>query len=110
MKLLFVSLILLLAWHGSILAHEEQITDLKKVSADHQVKAVRYCKGQYEVQLKDGSARQFQEFDLRFKTDSGRDGPKPGSPALIKAGMAGDRAFVIFSGPEEMKDFVKKSC
>lgn len=24
--------------------------------------------------------------------------------------QAGDRAFVVFSGPEEMKDFLKRTC
>ena len=105
-----MALTMLLVGTGLVFANEGQITDLKKVPADHQVKAVRYCKGQYEVQLKDGSARELKEFDLRFKTDSSSDGPEPGSPVLIKAGMAGDRSFLIFSGPDEMKDFVKKTC
>lgn len=91
-------------------AHEGGMQDLKQVPPDHQVKAVGYCKGEYRVTLKDGSTREFKEFDLRLKTDSSPNGPKPGTPALIKAGMAGDRAFVIFSEPGEMKDFVKKVC
>ncbi len=28
----------------------------------------------------------------------------------VVAGMAGNRAFVVFSGPEEMKDFLKRTC
>lgn len=86
MKRFFVVLALLSVAVGSAFAHEGQITDLKKLPAEHQVKAIQYCKGQYHVQLQDGSARQLKEFDLRFKTDSSPDGPRPGSPALINGG------------------------
>jgi cytochrome c len=110
MRRLFVVLVVLSVGVGTALAHEAQIVDLKNAPPDHQVKAVGYCKGEYQVALKDGSTRQFKEFDLRLKTDSGPTGPKPGAPALIKAGMAGDRAFLVFSEPGEMKDFVKKTC
>lgn len=95
---------------GSAAAHEGQAVDLRQAPPDHQVQAVDYCQGRYEVKLRDGSTRQFKEFDLRFKTDSGPKGPEPGTPALIHAGMAGDRAFVIFSGPDEMKAFLKQTC
>jgi cytochrome c len=47
---------------------------------------------------------------LRLKTDSSGDGPTPGAPALIPAGMMGDRADVIFSAPDEIGKFVGKSC
>ncbi len=110
MRRLTVLLALVLFGIGSAGAHEGAMVDLKQVPADHQVKAVGYCKGEYRVTLHDGSSREFKEFDLRFKTDSSPNGPRTGVPALIKAGMAGDRAFVIFSEPGEMKDFVKKVC
>ena len=110
MKRLVVALAVLCVGAGPALAHEEQIRDLKQAPPDHQVKAVGYCKGEYQVALKDGSARQFKEFDLRLKTDSSPNGPKPGVPVLVKAGMVGDRAFLVFFEPGEMKDFVKKTC
>ncbi len=110
MRKIAVLLAILLFGSSSAFAHEEQIFDLKKAPADHQVQAVGYCKGEYRVTLKDGSSRQFKEYDLRLKTDSGPNGPERGTPALIKAGMAGDRAFLVFSEPGEMKDFVKKTC
>lgn len=95
---------------GAAFAHEGKIVNLKAAPPDHQVEAGGYCKGTYEIKLKDGSIRQFKEFDLRFKTDSGSNGPQPGVPVLIPAGMVGDRAFVIFSDPDDIKTFLKKTC
>jgi hypothetical protein len=74
------------------------------------VEALGYCKGRYEVKLKDGSSRRFQEFGLSFKIDSGPNGPKPGVPTLVQAGKVGDRALVIFSGLEEMKTLPQQAC
>ena len=91
-------------------AQQGGIVDLKTVTPDRLVEAVGYCNGRYEVTLKDGSVRQFREFDLSFKTDSGPNGPKPGAPVLMQAGRVGDRVFLIFSGLEEMKTFPKKIC
>ena len=56
---------------------------------------------------KEGSAIEYSEFDLRFKTDSTPDGPPLGIPVVINAGMRGDRGFVIFSGPSEIGAFIK---
>ena len=91
-------------------AQQGGIVDLKTVTPDRLVEAVGYCNGRYEVKLKDGSVRQFREFDLSFKTDSGPNGPKPGAPVLMQAGRVGDRAFLVFSGLEEVKTFPKKTC
>lgn len=110
MRRLVVALTLIGLGMSPASAHEGGIQDLKQVPADHQIQAVGYCKGEYRVALKDGSSREFKEFDLRFKTDLSPNGPKPGAPVLVKAGMVGDRAFVVFSEPGEMKDFVKKVC
>ena len=95
---------------GVALAHEGRIVDLKKAPPDHQVEGVNYCKGTYRLKLKDGSTSDFKEFDLRFKTDSGPTGPNPGAPVLIPAGMAGDRAFLVFAEPDELKNMLKKTC
>ena len=101
-----------LAWLGAGLAvaHEERITDLKAAPPDHQVEGVNYCKGTYRLKLKDGSTTDFTEFNLRFKTDLGPTGPNPGAPVLIPAGMAGDRAFLIFADLDEMKTALAKAC
>jgi len=101
-----------LAWLGTGVAgaQEGRIVDLKKVPPDHQVEGVNYCKGTYRLKLKDGSTRDFKEFDLRFKTDSGPTGPNPGAPVLIPSGKAGDRAFLVFAEPDELKNMLKKTC
>jgi len=95
---------------GMAFAHEGNIVNLRTAPPDHQVEAAGYCKGEYRLKLRDGSTRWFKEFDLRLKTDSGPNGPQPGTPVLVPAGMVGDRAFVIFSDPDEMKAFLKKTC
>jgi cytochrome c len=71
---------------------------------------VRYCRDTYEVATADGKKRKFFERNLRFKTDSSDDGPTSGSPALVPAGMMGDRADVIFAAPEEFGRFVAQAC
>jgi cytochrome c len=50
-----------------------------------------------------GKTRAFWERNLRFMTDSGKDGPEKDTPAIMLAGMLGDRAAVIFETPEEIK-------
>jgi cytochrome c len=59
------------------------------------------------VRFKDGSAFEYPEFNLRFKTDSSPNGPKGGTPVQISAGMRGDRAYLVFSGPQEISSFLK---
>ncbi len=78
--------------------------------SDQRVDAITYCGGTYRVTTKGGSPIEYREFDLRFKTDSGPDGPPPGTPVVIKAGMRGDRAFVVFSAPGEISSFIKSEC
>ena len=50
----------------------------------------------------DDKTRAFWERNLRFMTDSGKDGPEKGAPAIMPAAMMGDRAAVIFAAPEEI--------
>jgi len=95
---------------GSAWAREERLTDLKNIPPDQQVEAVQVCQGQYRVKLRDGTTERFTEFDLRFKTDSGPSGPRLGVPALVPAGVRGERAWLIFSRPEEMAVFIKEKC
>ncbi len=83
---------------------------LEHAPSDQRVEAITYCGGTYRVTTKEGSPIEYREFDLRFKTDSGPDGPPPGTPVVIKAGMRGDRAFIIFSTPDEIGAFIKSQC
>jgi cytochrome c len=79
--------------------------------ADEQVVArIRHCRGEYVLTMADGARHRVPEVNLRFKTDGSRDGPEPGKPALLPAGMRGDRRQVIFSGLEDLKRFLVEGC
>lgn len=84
--------------------------DLKAVGTDRQVSSIRYCGDTYRVVTRDGKTVLFWEFNLRFKTDSSQTGPSPGQPAIMRAGMMGDRASVIFAGPAEIAALIEKKC
>jgi cytochrome c len=84
--------------------------DLKNPTPTQQVTAIRHCGDAYAVTLGTGQTFTFWEFNVRFKTDSSKDGPPKGKPAIIRAGMMGDRAFLVFSGPEEISGFIERRC
>jgi len=84
--------------------------NLKKLEPGIQVKAITYCRGTYRVTTADGKSRAFWERNLRFKTDSSKDGPEKGAPAITPAGMMGDRASVIFAAPEEINKLIEARC
>jgi len=85
-------------------------TDLKKVRPDRQVRSIRSCRESYFVTTADGNTRAFWDHSLRFETDASAFGPTSGTPAMLPAGMMGDRATVIFAGPEEISAFIKHKC
>ena len=84
--------------------------NLKKLEPGSQVKAISYCHDTYRVTTADGKTRAFWERNLRFKTDSSKDGPEKGAPAIMPAGMMGDRASVIFAAPEEITKIIEPRC
>jgi cytochrome c len=100
----------LIAAAAAVGAHDTTPSDLKKLPGDHQVQTVSFCKGVYSITLVDGSSYQFPEFNLRFKTDSSANGPKPLAPVILPSGMSGDRVFLIFSGPAEISALIKLQC
>ncbi len=87
-----------------------QRPDLKTVGAGQRVRAIRYCNDGYHVRTEDGRTRPFWEFNLRLKTDSSPLGPPKGRPALVGAGMQGDRASIVFASPEEISRMVEIKC
>jgi cytochrome c len=91
----------------AIEAYSAGFDDLKKLGPDQQVSAIKYCHAGYEVTTADGQTHEFWEANLRLKTDSSDTGPLPGKPAIMPAGMSGDRASVFFTSPEEISAFVK---
>lgn len=84
--------------------------DLKKAGPDHQVRSIRICRDSYFVTTADGKTADFWEPNLRFETDSSDLGPPKGVPAIMPAGMMGDRAAVIFAAPDEISSFIKRQC
>lgn len=84
--------------------------DLKTVGPERRVSAIRHCGDGYHVTTEDGRTVPFWEFNLRFKTDSSPHGPPPGRPALVPAGMQGDRASVVFASPEEISRTIEGKC
>jgi cytochrome c len=87
-----------------------RVPNLKSLESNMQVKAITYCHDTYRVTTADGKTRAFWERNLRLKTDSGTDGPQSGAPALVPAGMMGDRADVIFAAPEEISKMIEARC
>ncbi len=85
-------------------------TPLRNLADDQVVRSIRYCRGEYTLTMVSGERHRFPELNLRFKTDGNREGPEPGKPALLPAGMRGDRAQVIFSGLEDLKRFLVEGC
>ena len=84
--------------------------NLKKLEPGILVKAITYCRDTYRVTTSDGKTRAFWERNLRFRTDSSQDGPEKGAPAIMPAGMMGDRASVIFAAPEEITKMIDPRC
>lgn len=87
-----------------------QVPNLKKIDPTMQVSTITLCQDTYRVTTADGNTREFWERNLRFKTDSSDDGPEQGRPAILRAGMMGDRAALIFALPEEISAFVSSKC
>lgn len=84
--------------------------NLKSLEPGKQVKAITHCHDTYRVTTADGKTRAFWERNLRFMTDSSQDGPEKAAPAIMPAGMMGDRAAVIFAAPEEIDKMIEARC
>ena len=93
---------------GAVL--EAGATPLRNLADDQVVGSIRYCRGEYVLTMASGERHRYAQFNLRFKTDGGRNGPEPGHPALLPAGIQGDRAQVIFGGLEDLKRFLVEGC
>ena len=86
------------------------VPNLKKLDPEDRVRTITYCADTYRVTTDDGKTHAYWERNLRFKTDSGEDGPEKSAPALVGAGMMGDRADVIFAEPQEINAFIAPKC
>ena len=86
------------------------VPNLKSPDPQKRVRSITHCGDTYKVTTADGKTHDFWERNLRFKTDVSDDGPQKGAPALVAAGMMGDRADIIFAGPEEISGFIANTC
>jgi cytochrome c len=87
-----------------------QVPNLKKLDPADRVQTITYCKDTYTITTANGQARKFWERNLRLKTDASVEGPEKTAPALLNAGMMGDRADVIFAEPSEISPFIAAKC
>lgn len=87
-----------------------QVPNLKNLDPAARVQEITYCKDTYAVTTANGQTRKFWERNLRLKTDASGDGPEKNAPALLGAGMVGDRADVIFADPSEISPFIATKC
>ena len=83
---------------------------LENAGPEERVTAIRHCHHTFFVSTADGKERPFWELNLRLKVDSGSTGPKGGKPALLPAGMQGDRASIVFSNPGEIGRSIEEKC
>ncbi len=81
--------------------------NLKQAPPEAQVSSIEYCRDTYIIKTAAGAADKVWEFNVRLKTDSSKDGPLPGKPVVVGAGMQGDRVSVIFAAPGEISGFIK---
>jgi len=84
--------------------------DLKQMGREFRVRTIRYCGDTYFISTEAGETFPYWEYNLRFKTDGSDKGPAKGAPVLIPTGMQGDRAYVVFSGPEEISARLERKC
>lgn len=84
--------------------------NLKNLDPARHVTEITHCRDTYRVTTANGKTRHFWDRNLRLKTDSSEDGPHNGAPAILPAGMLGDRADVIFAAPEEISKAIEARC
>jgi cytochrome c len=95
---------------GGMMMGGGQVPNLKQLDPEDRVRSINHCGDTYKVATADGKTRDFWERNLRFKTDVSADGPQKGAPAIVPAGMMGDRADVIFASPDEISGFIAHQC
>ena len=76
---------------GGMSGMQRGVPNLKVVEASSRIKTITYCHDTFKVTTVDGKTRDFWERNLRFKTDSSEEGPDKDAPAIVNAGMMGDR-------------------
>jgi cytochrome c len=95
---------------GGMMGMRADKLDLRKAPPEGRVTGIRHCGDTYTVDTADGKSQKIWEFNLRFKTDTGKLGPAPGKPVVVGAGMQGDRASIVFASPREISESIKQAC
>lgn len=95
---------------GQGMRRQGRALNLKTLKSNNRITAIRLCRDTYTVVTEKGETHRFWEFNVRFKTDGSTNGPKPGHPVIIPAGMRGDRAYVVFASPAEISAYIKRAC
>jgi cytochrome c len=95
---------------GGMMTGGGAVANLKTLDPHDRVQSIDHCGDTYKVATADGKVHAFWERNLRFKTDVSGDGPQKGAPAIVGAGMMGDRADVIFASPDEISGFIAHRC
>lgn len=83
---------------------------LRSTPLNAQVAKVRHCRDSYFVTTADGVEMPYWEMNVRLKLDTRETGPEPGKPAILGAGMAGERVSIVFSSLQEMTSFIAEGC
>ncbi len=83
---------------------------LTTLPPEQEVTKIRHCGDTYFITTADGAETPFWEMNVRLKLDTRDTGPTPGKPAVIGAGMTGDRVSVVFSSIGELTRFVVEAC
>jgi cytochrome c len=95
---------------GGMMMGGGAVPNLKTLDPEDRVQSIDHCGDTYKIATADGKIHAFWERNLRFKTDVSGDGPQKGAPAIVGAGMMGDRADVIFASPDEISGFISHRC
>lgn len=95
---------------GARLERQHSMPKLKEAPASARVRSIRHCRDTYFVTNAAGESIPFWEYNLRFKTDTGANGPPAGQPVIVGQGMQGDRAQVVFADPGEISSFIRREC
>lgn len=74
------------------------------------VSTIRHCRNTFFVITADGTMHPIWETNLRLKVDSSASGPGEGMPVLVRSGMMGDRASIVFSDPKQVSATIKTIC
>jgi hypothetical protein len=92
---------------NSLRSPKSQFQNLKAIGSDRQVVTIRHDRDTFEVTTADGRSTVFPAVNLRFKIDSGDNGPPVGRPVILPGGMMGDRATVFFASAAEIGELIK---